>query len=80
MNVTAIDNTAAMIATAQAIRNLDAQIVRHAIERKIEQERSRVQEEVLSRRRSELLLDQTYYERARTKAVLIKGTNVDLYI
>jgi len=80
MNVTAIDNTAAMIATAQAIRNLDAQIVRHAIERKIEQERSRVQEEVLNRRRSELLLDQTYYERARTKAVLIKGTNVDLYI
>lgn len=80
MNVTAIDNTAAMIATAQAIRNLDAQIVRHAIERKIEQERSRVQEEVLSRRRSELLLDQAYYERARTKAVLIKGTNVDLYI
>lgn len=80
MNVTAIDNTAAMIATAQAIRNLDAQIVRHAIERKIEQERSRIQEEVLSRRRSELLLDQAYYERARTKAVLIKGTNVDLYI
>lgn len=80
MNVTAIDNTAAMIATAQAIRNLDAQIVRHAIERKIEQERSRVQEEVLSRRRSELLLDQAYFERAYTKAKLIKGTNVDLYI
>ena len=80
MNVTAIDNTAAMIATAQAIRNLDAQIVRHAIERKIEQERGRVQEEVLSRRRSELLLDQAYFERAYTKAKLIKGTNVDLYI
>ena len=80
MNVTAIDNTAAMIATAQAIRQLDAEVVRHAIENKIAQERSRVQEQRLSHRRTELLLDQAYYERAWTKAVTIKGTNVDLYI
>jgi hypothetical protein len=80
MNVTAIDNTAAMLATAQAIRNLNSLIFRHAVERKVIEEHDRVQGEQLSRRRTELLLDQAYYERAWTKAVTIKGTNVDLYI
>ena len=65
MNVTATDNTAAMIATAQAIRNLNSLIFRHAVERKIFEEQSRVQ---------------AYFEKAYTKAKLIKGTNVDLYI
>ena len=80
MNVTAVDNTAAMLATAQAIRNLNSLIFRHAVERKIFEEQSRVQEDRLNRRRTELLLDQAYFEKAYTKAKLIKGTNVDLYI
>jgi len=80
MNVTAIDNTAAMIATAQALRNLDAQMFRHGVERRLAQEHSRIQEQQFSRRRQELLLDQAYFDKAYTKAKLIKGTNVDLYI
>jgi regulator of sirC expression with transglutaminase-like and TPR domain len=80
MNVTATDNVAAMMATAQALKNLDAMIVRHAVERKIAQDSSQMQEQRLNRRREELLLDQFYFERAYSKAKIIKGTNVDLYI
>jgi hypothetical protein len=80
MRVAATDNTAAIIATAQALKNLEAAMMRHAIERKLVNDRNDAQELRFSRRREELLLDQLYFERADTKTKIVKGTNVDLYI
>lgn len=80
MKIGAVDHIASMISSAQAIRNIQAQMLRHEIKKQMEKNYDRNLELQLSRRRNELMLDQTYFERAVQRARLAKGTNVDLYI
>jgi hypothetical protein len=80
MKVGPADNAYHMMATAQALKNLQLQLTKNSIERKLVQDRNEAEKLLLSRRREALLLDEMYLERAYTKAKLLKGTDVDLYI
>lgn len=80
MKVSPVDNMAAIISSAQAIKNIEAQMRGNEIKRQLERNHERMVDQQLSRRRNELALDQLYFERAIQQAKLIKGTNVDLYV
>jgi hypothetical protein len=80
MKISPVDNMAAIISSAQAIKNIQAQMLRHEIKQQLEKNYDRTVEQQLNRRHNELMLDQMYFERAIQQAKLIKGTNVDLYI
>ena len=80
MKVAPVDNTYHMMATAQALKRLEFELAKNTIESKTTYDRNEAEKLQLSRNREALLLDQRYLEKAYTKAKLIKGTDVDLYI
>jgi len=80
MNVTPTDNVDELIRQAQAAHDNNVRITRfwenlHNIHNK-----ERTRQEQLNSNREMMMLDKLYYEKARTKSVMVKGTNVDLYI
>lgn len=80
MKVTAHDNTQALLALAQALRNVEQRQHTQSIRDHLQRDENAQAELRLARQRQTILQDQLYLERALVNARQLKGTNVDLYI
>ena len=81
MNVTDATDVIRLTQIAQSIRDIDHRILLHTVENRLAYEQERIKELRMYRNREQLVLEQMFYAKARDKTMMmVKGTNVDLYI
>jgi hypothetical protein len=79
MKISPVDNTDAIIATAQALKSIERQQRANEVNRQLERNYEYMVDLRLSRRREELILDQLYFQRSIQKSRMIKGSYLDIY-